>query len=279
MAARRRAPPHAARGPADLRRRGRVRAQVFVGQIRPDPSGHDANQSTRSGAIPTTSSHEPPPTSTTPERSRRDVPERAGSSAEGQPCLLLRGQHRHLEPARFPQSGDERLAVGRLPDRGGGDPTDVGRPEVASRLELGRDDGDHLGDLLRLDLVACRQSPPHVGEGLLLVDLDQLLAVEVRDEQPRRVRTDVDAGTAHDRNGRRPDSGPAAPPRAHSTDVGLPAFAWRHGADQTAAARSAGRSAGRSAARSAGRPAGRPAGRSAARSGCRDRPGQTRPRW
>jgi hypothetical protein len=31
------------------------------------------------------------------------------------------------------------------------------------------------------------------------MDRGDLLAIAVRDEQPRRVRADVDAGTAHDR--------------------------------------------------------------------------------
>src|SRR5581483_6722104 len=93
-------------------------------------------------------------------------------------------------------------------------------------LQLTGDHRGHLVDLVRLDLLAGGQCSPHVGERPLLVDLDEPLVVTVRDEQARRVRADVDAGTAHDRERTGASTQPTAGARARTLLMSDGRRAW-----------------------------------------------------
>src|SRR3984885_6293232 len=153
--------------------------------------------------------------------------ERPRRAAEGEPRLLLGREHDDLEATCAPHRGEQGVAVGGLPDRRRGDAPDVGGPDLPRRLELRSDDGDHFGDFVRADLLGGGQPAPDVRERPLLVNLDEPPVLTVGDEQPRRVRTDVDAGAAHDGKAGNDRTRAASAPPADSTDVAPPA--WRHG--------------------------------------------------
>ncbi len=122
---------------------------------------------------------------------------RPGNPEEREAGLLLAREDLDRQAAYAADGVEQSAAVAGAPDRRGRDAVDLFGPDLARGLELLDHDLDDLLDLRRGDLAVLDHSPPETREGALLVDLEQPLAIALRDEQTRRVRADVDAGTAH----------------------------------------------------------------------------------
>src|SRR5215216_1885936 len=153
-------------------------------------------------------------------------PRRAG---ERQPALVVGREHRDVDPGAVAQRRDQRPAVRGAADRRGGDDPQLLRARRLGRGALGRDDvGDRRYRRLRnrpeaVDAVRDARERPLLEHGL------EPPARRFGDQQPRRVRPDVDAGAAHGRagkvammgaddqrrrdRGRRPAQGLRRPPR------------------------------------------------------------------
>jgi hypothetical protein len=137
------------------------------------------------------------------------MPQRLRGAEEGEPALLLLGE----DLDRDPGGGTDLL--GRFPpvlclaDRRGGDGADLLRAELLSEPHLGGDNLANFLDFLLGDptLAIDRLADPRIGP--LLHHLLQLPVDRLRDQQSRRVRTDVYGGA--ESHGRRPAMFPGQP--------------------------------------------------------------------
>ena len=123
--------------------------------------------------------------------------ERALRADERQARLVLAGEDADVQAAGLAQHRDQRLTIARPPNRRSGHRRDLFGTHRPSLLELRGDDLGDLVDLRASDLASGPQVRPDPGEGTFLMDLQQLPRTGLGDEEPRRVRADVNAGAAH----------------------------------------------------------------------------------
>ena len=190
-----------------------------------------------SAPVPTISSVEPPPMSTTRVGSRGRV--LAGGADVGEPRLLLAVEHPRREREALAQLGDEGVAVGGVAHGAGRDRDDLLDACLSTDLHVV---GDRLaGRLDRLGGELPREvdAAPEPGHPALPLDLDDAPARHVGDQQPRRVGADVDhrdpvgvpchAGGTLERPARK---APAQPPDPHAAPPHVASMANRRGVEQ-----------------------------------------------
>jgi ABC-type branched-subunit amino acid transport system ATPase component len=124
---------------------------------------------------------------------QRRVAERRGGAEERVPRLLLAAEDVDLDARLLLDAGQQLVAVGRLADRVGADRPDRLGAALAGQPHLLGDGAGHLGRLAGRDLALRAQA----GERPLLHDLAEPPVGDLGDEQPGRVRPDVDAGAGH----------------------------------------------------------------------------------
>ena len=120
-----------------------------------------------------------------------------GGPDEREATLLLLIQDIHFDAGDLLDLLDDLVAVLGLADSGGRDGPDGLGPHLLGEPALCGNDIGHLGDLLRGDLPVLGSVLADPRVGALLHDLPQLSLGRLRDEEPRRVRADVDRPAEH----------------------------------------------------------------------------------
>ena len=111
--------------------------------------------------------------------------------------LLFAGQKARVEVEALPELGDEGLAVDGIPDRAGGDRHHALGPEFLVAGHVVGDDAADAINRVRAQGAAVLHAAPEVGDGGPPLDLAYLGPLDVGDQQPGRVRPDVDDGDSH----------------------------------------------------------------------------------
>ena len=150
------------------------------------------------------------------ERAGRRRVERVRRAVEGEPRLVLPAEDVGGDPGPRADGVHERGPVRGAPDGGRGDHAQALAALLLRGRALLRDDLRDGGERRLGGIRPCRvEAAPDPGEGAELQHLGETARRRLGDQQPRRVRPDVDAGAAHGRRSQGCHDGAVPAERCH----------------------------------------------------------------